>query len=198
MSEYDPTYPNNEFGAFSKAILRGIAAGLGVAYHTLANDLEGVNYSSGRLGSQNERDVWTVLQDWMKECFMHRVYEEWLEEQMLRGTIQSTNGGILRPADLEKYERAEFQGRRWKGVDPLKESNANAVDFGLATKSLSQIIREGANDPDKVWAEMAEDKKKLEELGIEVVTPGAGNSSAPEDENEGNKTNDSQKGGKDE
>ena len=168
MSEYNPTYPNNEFGAFSKAILRGIGAGLGVAYHTLANDLEGVNYSSGRLGSQNERDVWTVLQDWMKESMMHPVYDAWLAQQLARGTVK-IGSGSLRPSDGDKYERVEFQGRRWKGVDPLKESNANKIDYGLATKSLSQIIREGANDPDKVWAEIAEDNKKLAELGIKVV-----------------------------
>jgi lambda family phage portal protein len=168
MSEYDPTYPNNEFGAFTKTILRGIGAGLGVAYHTLANDLEGVNYSSGRLGSQNERDVWTVLQDWMKGCFVRRVYEEWLEVQLTLGTVK-VGSGSLRSSDAEKYEMAEFQGRRWKGVDPLKEANANKVDFGMRTTSLSQIIRENAQDPDKVWAEIAEDEKKLEALGIEIV-----------------------------
>jgi lambda family phage portal protein len=197
LSEYDPTYPNNEFGAFTKTILRGIAAGLGIAYHTLANDLEGVNYSSGRLGSQNERDVWTVLQDFQKESFMHRVYDAWLAEQLPRGTIK-IGSGTLRASDAEKYERVEFQGRRWAGVDPKKEEDANSIAFGMRTKSLSKIIREKAEDPDKVWAEIAEDNKKLEALGIEVVLPGAKAEAPPEDENEGNNANASQNSGKDE
>jgi lambda family phage portal protein len=196
MSEYDPTYPNNEFGAFTKTILRGIGAGLGVAYHTLANDLEGVNYSSGRLGSQSERDVWTILQDWMKQSFMHRVYEGWLSQQLNLGTVVS-GFGSLRPSDADKYERVEFQGRRWKGVDPLKEANANKVDFGMRTTSLSQIIRENAQDPDKVWAEIAEDEKKLQALGIEVILdkPEKESPDKKEDEKE---EDEPKKGGKDE
>lgn len=185
VSEYDPTYPNNEFGSFSKSILRGISAGLGIAYHTLANDLEGVNYSSGRLGSQNERDMWTLLQGWMRECFLTRVYEEWLAEQLPRGTVK-VGSGTLRTSDAEKYERVEFQGRRWSGVDPKKEEDSNQIAFNMRTKSLSKIIRERAEDPDKVWAEIAEDERKLKELGIEVVQappPGAGNS-APEKDDE--------------
>ena len=165
ISGYDPTYPNNEFGAFSKSILRGIAAGLGVAYHTLANDLEGVNYSSGRLCSQNERDVWIGVQDWMKDSLLYPLYEAWLAQQLTLGTIRIGNGS-LRASQEEKYQDVEFQGRRWAGVDPKKESDANQIDHSMRTKSLSGIIREKGMDPDQVWKEIAEDNAKLEELGI--------------------------------
>ena len=45
---YDPKYPSDQHEPFVKSILRGIASGLGCSYNTLANDLEGVNYSSIR------------------------------------------------------------------------------------------------------------------------------------------------------
>ncbi len=47
---FDPTHPTSAFADFEKAILRGIAGGLGVSYTSLANDLEGTSYSSIRQG----------------------------------------------------------------------------------------------------------------------------------------------------
>ncbi len=197
IADYDPTYPNNEFGPFTKSILRGIAAGLGVAYHTLANDLEGVNYSSGRLGSQNERDVWTLIQDWMKDVFLFPIYEAWMGQQLVMGsTITLPSGGSLRASDEEKYQNAEFQGRRWAGVDPKKESDANQIDYNMRTKSLSQIIRDKAQDPDKVWQEIAEDKAKLEALGIEIAPPPAAGGNP--DDSSGDKPDEPSDSGEDE
>ena len=51
---WDPNYPHGDFDPFTSACLRGISAGLDVSYHTLANNLKGVNYSSGRLGALEE------------------------------------------------------------------------------------------------------------------------------------------------
>ena len=47
---YESQYPSATYGEFTKAHLRRIATGLGVSYNTLAEDLEGVNYSSIRSG----------------------------------------------------------------------------------------------------------------------------------------------------
>jgi capsid protein len=49
---FDPTHPTSAFSDFHKAVLRGIASGLGVSYASLASDLENVNYSSIRQGGR--------------------------------------------------------------------------------------------------------------------------------------------------
>ena len=43
---FDPDHPTSQFESFVKSILRQIASGLNVPYNELANDLEGVSYSS--------------------------------------------------------------------------------------------------------------------------------------------------------
>ena len=48
---YDSKYPNEVFGPFVKTTLQRLASGWRVAYHSVANDLEGVSYSSIRSGS---------------------------------------------------------------------------------------------------------------------------------------------------
>jgi capsid protein len=186
IQEYDPTYPNNEFETFVKSSLRGIAAGLGVSYHTLANDLAGVNYSSGRLGMFDERDVWKMLQGWMSECFLEVVYERWLNRTTLTGLI-TTQGKPLRTDDesYEKYSEVEFSGRRWPGMDPAKESKANNEGHALKTKSRSQIIRDEGREPEDVWQEMADEEKVMESMGLDpspIPPPAPGAPKQEEDE----------------
>jgi lambda family phage portal protein len=73
--EANPQHPTVQFGSFVKNILRAISAGLGVSYHGLANDLEGVNYSSIRQGTIEERDAWRLIQAFMVEHFVAPIYE---------------------------------------------------------------------------------------------------------------------------
>ena len=63
FESWDPDYPHQNYENFVKARLRSIASGLGIAYHTLANDLSDVNFSSARAGTLEERDNWIVLQN---------------------------------------------------------------------------------------------------------------------------------------
>ena len=183
IQEYDPTYPSNEFGQFVKASLRGIAAGLGVSYHALANDLEGVNYSSGRLGIADERDVWKTLQNWMIDSFLETVYERWLERQLILKSI-TINGRPLRDSMFDKYADVDFAGRRWAGIDPAKEAKANTEDVALSTKSRSQIIREDGRDPDQVWDEIAAENARLESLGIKTAKEDSAADQSEEDDPE--------------
>lgn len=59
---YDSKYPDAMLGEFCKNYLRRISSGLNVAYNGLANDLEGVNFSSIRSGVLDEREQWMTLQ----------------------------------------------------------------------------------------------------------------------------------------
>jgi lambda family phage portal protein len=128
-------YPNQVFDPFTKAILRRISSGFDVAYNALANDLEGVNYSSIRAGVLEERDQWAALQNWMVEAFMETVFDEWFSRAMTAGTITMPNGSPLPVAKADKFRAHEWQGRRWQWVDPLKDMEAAvlAIQRGLAS-----------------------------------------------------------------
>jgi|GEM_PF-3110008 len=62
VANWDPKYPDQQLGPFAKHMLRAGAAGMGVSYAALTNDLEGANFSSLRAGQGEERDEWRVLQ----------------------------------------------------------------------------------------------------------------------------------------
>ena len=50
FKSFDPTHPTSAFDSFTTSVLRSIASGLNISYHSLSNDLTSVNYSSIRQG----------------------------------------------------------------------------------------------------------------------------------------------------
>ena len=160
----DPKYPHQMFGDFVKISLRGVSAGFGVSYNSLANDLEGVNYSSIRAGVLEERETWKGIQGWFIEAFLSQVYSEWLPQAILTGKLN------LPFAKIAKFDAAVWQGRRWDWVDPAKDTDANVISAQNGLKSYSQIIREQGRDPDEVWRELDSDRKKLLALGLNLDT----------------------------
>ena len=174
FSVFDPSHDGASYDAFVKSALKSISAGLGVSYHSLANDLEGVNYSSGRLGALEDRDNYMFLQDWFINCFIEPVFREWVESAVLRGQINIPSGGTLRLGDIDRYKDANFQARRWLWVDPQKDMTANEKAVALGLTSRAAIIREQGRDPEDVFREIAEENKRLEELGISQQPAQAG------------------------
>jgi len=164
---FDPQHPTSAYGDFVKEVLRAIASGLGVSYNSLANDLEGVNFSSLRQGAIDERNTWKMLQNWIIESLHERVFNEWVEMALLHG-IPTGFGGNLRPADVERYSAASWQPRRWQWVDPLKEMRAHESALALGVRSVSEIIREQGRDPLDVWREIKRDREMMVELGISI------------------------------
>lgn len=158
---FDPKYPDQQFELFVKQILRGISAGLGLSYYVLANDLEGVNYTSSRTGALEDREIYKALQDFLIENVMIVITERWLKFALLTGAITNDAGIPLPLSKLTKYQAFKFQGRRWAWVDPMKDNQANVLAIDNKLTSRAQVIRETGRDPDEVWAEIEAEEKRL-------------------------------------
>jgi capsid protein len=89
--------------------------------------------------------------------------------------------GALPIDGFDKFNAPAWQPRRWKSPDPVKDSQANSIDWGLRTRSLREIIRESGRDPDEVFEEIARDKSRLDELGIAPTLPGGLQFDTPEE-----------------
>jgi lambda family phage portal protein len=167
---FDPAYPHDQFDTFCKATLRGIASGIGVAYHGLANDLTDVNYSSIRSGSLEEREEWLVIQGWLISAVLVPMFEDWLQSALLVG-IKLPNGSALPPAKLEKFLPHTWQGRRWQWVDPMKDIQAAviAIENGLA--SPQQIAAQSGRDVVDIIDDIAKFRALLIEKGVDLTPP---------------------------
>jgi lambda family phage portal protein len=159
---WDPKYPEQNYGPFVTDHVRAIASGLGVAYHKLASNLEGVNYSSARAGELNERDVWIGLQSWLIDELCAPVYSEWLPLAIVSGQLR------LPITKLAKFDAATWQGRRWDWVDPQKDVNAAIAAIGAKLTSRRRVMLRMGLDPDEVWAEIEAENERLGPLQAPV------------------------------
>ncbi|EGR0992884.1 phage portal protein [Vibrio parahaemolyticus] len=159
LKELNWQHPGGNFGAFMKEGKRGAASGLDVSYNTLANDLEGVNFSSLRQAVLEDRDSWKKKQRWMRQELCDRVASLWLRMALLSGAIPQ-----LKFSDYDRLNHHRYQGRRWEWVDPLKDEKANTEAINNMTKSPLQIIRDRGEDPETVINELLE----FEEMVIRI------------------------------
>jgi lambda family phage portal protein len=180
--DFKPQYPNGEFATFSKSMLRGASTGMGVSYNDLANDLEGVNFSSIRQGALNVREYWKELQQWLIETLIHPVYIEWLRYMLLSGKIITKTGKPLSPMRFDTYKAVHWQGKRWAWIDPKSEVTAAVTAIRAGLTSPSAVIREQGKDPGTVYREIAEDIKEMKAAGIpeEIIQVMFGILPAPE------------------
>ncbi len=169
---FDPAYPSDMFADFVKANLRGTASGLGVAYHSLANDLEGVNFSSIRSGTLEERDCWMLLQQWFTRSVLERIYPAFLDAALTFGLAVMPNGSSLSMAKRDKFSAHQFQGRRWEWVDPKKDIDADLTAVDAGVKSPQMIAAKLGVDYEDVLSEIKAAQDMREAMGIQLPARG--------------------------
>jgi lambda family phage portal protein len=165
FTAFDPQHPTAAFADFTKAVLRGAASGLNVAYNTLANDLEGVNFSSIRSGVLEEREQWRVLQGWVIEQFCVPVYRHWLASALLTQALPLPAGKI------DKFKSVIWQPRGWDWVDPLKDESANEKGLANGTKTRAEILAAKGKDLRETFEQLRYEQQLAAEYGININQP---------------------------
>lgn len=174
----DPTHPNGNFETFRKGMLRSLSAGLsGADYNTLANDLENINFSAGRLGRLDTNEMSMMIQQNDIDVAETPIFERWQESALIFGAIP------LPLAKLPKYNRKKFQGRRWQQVDEVKAVTAAALRVANHFSSDQKECADQGLDFMEMLLEQAEANMAKEELGIPVAkTVSSGEPKVDEDE----------------
>lgn len=141
-----------DYGPYTLANLRRVAAGLGITYEALTGDLSQVNFSSARMGWQ---EFGRNVDAWRWQLFIPRVCHRILDWFVLFSGAPVT---------------AEWTAPARTMVDPAKELPPiiSAVRSGLM--SLSEALREQGYNPETVLREIASDNALLDELGLVLDT----------------------------
>jgi len=179
FQSFNPDYPHQQYRDFVKACLRGIASGMDISYNSLANDLEGVNYSSLRSGALEERDQWMTLQNWFIESFLTPLFNEWLRMALLAKKIVMPNGSALPLAKYDKFSEHIWQGRRWSWVDPMKDIEAARLAVQSGVSSPQQIAAQMGMDVEDVLDSIAAFEQMVKNKGVSMVSYANKNASAP-------------------
>lgn len=178
---HESKYPDTVFGPFVKTTLQRIASGWRVAYHSLANDLEGVSYSSIRSGSLEERDRWAADQEWFVAVFMEPVFKIWLQSALLMGAIAMPGGATLPAAKIDKFGKHEWQPRRWEWVDPKGDMEAKILAVKAGLMAPQDLANSMGYDFEDTLASIASAQQMAAELGVQLTAydPAPGTPNVP-------------------
>jgi lambda family phage portal protein len=165
FKEFNPQYPNGEFAPFIKQMLRGLSAGGGVSYENLSQDREGVNFTSIRHGTLDERESHKERQDWLVDELCERVIEGWFPRALLGGRI-IVKGKPLGGDQLTRLAPHAWQPRRWDWVDPQSDTAAAEASKNNFLTAPSTLIREKGGDPSAVWKQTGLDIAEMRAAGI--------------------------------
>lgn len=148
----------SEFDPYSKSVLRGIAAGMGVTYEQLTGDYSNVNYSSARMARYEQQNN---IEEWQ----YHLLIPMFCTPVFNWATLAALLAGVVgeRPT-------AEWMPPPMKMLEPDKEARAMVTKVRGGLQTLTSALRELGIDPDKHFDEFAEDLAKLDKLGIILDT----------------------------
>ena len=142
------------YSDYVSTVLHAIATGLGISYESLTGDLSQVNFSSARMGFLE----------------MNRNIDSWrntmLIPQMLDRTFDWFSQGVGLIGLDSRGSNIVWTPPRREMVDPTKEVPAaiKAVRGGIMT--LSEVVRQAGNDPDKHFEEYKADNDRLDQLQL--------------------------------
>jgi lambda family phage portal protein len=165
LKGWDPTYPSDAFNPFLQACLRGVASGLNVSYVSLANNLEGVNYSSIRQGVLEEREHWKALQQHLADGFVQAIYADWLDTALLSGALAP-----LPISKRDKWDAMSWRGRRWAWVDPLKDRQESVLAIANGLKSRTQVCADEGLEFEEVLSELSAEQELAKRYNVALET----------------------------
>lgn len=166
IADWSPQFPTNETATFLKSQLRGASSGMGVPYNELANDLEGVNFSSIRQLTLDAREHYKEIQQWLIESLVAPVREAHLSWRLLNGKI-SAKGKVITADRLPALRSAvAWQPRRWTWIDPNADVDGKLKEVRGGMADLSDVIREQGRDPETVFQGIANTLEGMKNAGI--------------------------------
>lgn len=144
------------FSDYSKTVLRGIAAGIGVTYEAMTGDLSNVNFSSYRAGHiEFKLDVedlqWLVL----IPMFCDKVWKRFVMLASLMDIVP-----------IDTICKAQWTPPRREMLNPVEETKAMVEAIRGGLMSWQEIVRQQGYIPDELIKELQKDKELFDSIGI--------------------------------
>lgn len=161
---WDPQHPTSTGPAFIRTNLQAIASGVDLSYAQVANDLAGVSWSSLREERLHSANAYELLQDDLTEL-CRRIFLAWLPQAVLTGQIEGVTIG-----DLDELTDHEWQARGWPWVDPVKESQGDAMAIRLGLNSRSVLAAARGRDFEEVLMDLQREERLAAQYGVDLTT----------------------------
>ncbi|WP_292533520.1 phage portal protein [Methylocystis sp.] len=137
--------------SFQRAMIRSLAAAMGVPFELVSADLSQTSFSSARFGDRFFRRRTTQVQRTILEPqFLDRVFARFVALETLAGRLD---------VDLETLPPPRWLWPAYEPIDPSKDTQADVAAVAAGFASRAEIIAKRGRDPVDVDAEIAADPR---------------------------------------
>lgn len=158
----DPTHPNSAFPEFQKALLKEIAAGLGVSYSTLLYDYSSDSYSSSRTALIQEKRFFQSVQAMLVDKVLAPLFEEWIETACVtKAVVLPAVGG-----SFNLYKTHSFISQGFPYMDLYKEAQAQVLMLDKSLTTRTDILAESGRDFEELLMKKQKEKDLLSQYGL--------------------------------
>lgn len=154
------------FDSFTRAILRLIAAALGLTYEELSMDFSQTNYSSARAALAIAWDELLAFRGLIEAQIAKPFFVAWLEEAFDIGAIKVPAGAPDFYDAIDAYAESIWIGPGRGVIDPTKEVDAAAARIEAKLSTLENECAELGLDWRDVLAQQAEEQREMDRLGL--------------------------------
>lgn len=176
------------FDGFTRAILRLIAAALGVTYEELSMDFSQTNYSSARAALLVAWKETLALRGLIEQQIAWPFFAAWLEEAFDIGAVKIPAGAPDFYDAIDAYVDGRWRGPGRGHIDPTKEILAASarIEAGISTLEDECAEYDGSDWEEKL-EQQARENAKRRDLGMPEVRTA---NSVPAEDPEGDRQRD--------
>lgn len=145
ISIANPGRPNQQFDAFTTAIIRQIGMAIEVPYEVLVQHFQS-SYSASRAAILQAWQMFKKRRKWLVDNFCMPVYKEWMTEAVLLGRLK-LSGFFNDPLAQQAWLGANFYGASMPEIDPEKAVRASTlrINEALSTRERESMELTGLN-----------------------------------------------------
>ena len=154
-----------------ESFMKKAASAFGLSYESLSGDYSKSSYTAARLGEALPYEKTLKRRKQIAERIYATVYALWLEEQHMRGLIQIPDRALDFWSARDLWCEARWLGRPRVSPDEYRTAQTDVLNLENNIVSLHDIYARNGDDFDAKIREIAEERKLLAELGLNL--PGA-------------------------
>ncbi|MCV8015013.1 phage portal protein, partial [Escherichia coli] len=149
-----------------KALLRYIAAGLGVSYEQLSRDYSQVSYSSARASANESWRYFMGKRKFVASRLASQMFACWLEEALIRGVIRPPKSRFSFWEARSGWCRAEWIGAGRMAIDGLKEVQEAVmrIEGGLSTYEKELALM--GDDYQEIFRQQLRESQERQAAGL--------------------------------
>jgi capsid protein len=169
LMQTDPKFPIEASHEFRQDNQRDIAVATGTSYQDISGDFQNLGFAAALMCQTPKQDYCKIRQRNFIDCVVRPIFREWLNQQILDGTIEQKYGVVLRKDELDQYlAAAKFKGKRWAFVNPLVQAQTLIIMLEAGIMSPQQVqdqLPDGVSI-ETLYTMIAEAKSEQEKHGL--------------------------------